>query len=348
MTEREKAQPDAAESAGVSRREFVTRTAAAGAGLVIVPRHVLGRGFQAPSDTVNIATVGVSGMGSSNTNAVMSQNIVAFCDVDFGLLDNRIDRWKKQAAASPAKPRQSGRGRARGSAASRRPRSSPRTRSGRARHERRRPCSASSTSSCPRSRSTATTARCSRSRRTSTRSSSPRPITCTPDRARRRWTSASTSTCRSRSAGRSRKRVIWRRRRRTSQGRHADGQPGPLARRSAPRLRVHHVGRHRRRPRSARLDQPPAGLLAAGRAASGAAARGDAAGRRRQRGGAGVESTRARGGARRQLSRRPISCRGICSSASRRRSSITRSITPSTGAAGSTGARARSATWART
>ncbi len=102
MTERDKAQPDAAESAGVSRREFVTRTAAAGAGLVIVPRHVLGRGFQAPSDTLNIATVGVSGMGASNTTAVLSQNIVAFCDVDYGLLDARIEQWKKQAAAAAA------------------------------------------------------------------------------------------------------------------------------------------------------------------------------------------------------------------------------------------------------
>ena len=106
MTERDKAQPDTAESAGVSRRDFVTRTAAAGAGLVIVPRHVLGHGFQAPSDTLNIATIGVAGMGSSNTNAVLSQNIVAFCDVDFGLLDARIEQWKKQAAASSAKPQQ--------------------------------------------------------------------------------------------------------------------------------------------------------------------------------------------------------------------------------------------------
>ena len=40
--------------------------------------------------------------------------------------------------------------------------------------------------------------------------------------------------------------------------------------------------------------------------------------------------------------------RGISSSAARRSSSTTRSITRSTGAAGSTGARARSATWART
>src|ERR1043165_599539 len=85
---------------GISRRKFMTTVAGTGAGLVIVPRHVLGRGFQAPSDTVNIATVGVSGMGSSNTGAVMSQHIVAFRDVDFGLLDARIERWKKEAAAA--------------------------------------------------------------------------------------------------------------------------------------------------------------------------------------------------------------------------------------------------------
>jgi hypothetical protein len=52
----------------ISRRGFVGGVAAA-AGLLIVPRHVLGGpGYQAPSDTVNIATVGwVHGMGSPNT-----------------------------------------------------------------------------------------------------------------------------------------------------------------------------------------------------------------------------------------------------------------------------------------
>ena len=98
--------PQQVETGGKSRREFMTTTALTGAGLMVVPRHVLGRGFQAPSDTVNIATVGVSGMGSSNTNNVMSENIVAFCDVDYGLLDKRIDDWKaeltKLSAASPS------------------------------------------------------------------------------------------------------------------------------------------------------------------------------------------------------------------------------------------------------
>ena len=48
----------------ISRRQFVKTTASAAAAFMIVPRHVLGRGFQAPSDLVNIATVGVTGMGA--------------------------------------------------------------------------------------------------------------------------------------------------------------------------------------------------------------------------------------------------------------------------------------------
>lgn len=67
-----------------SRRTFVG-TVASAAGLMIVPRHVLGgTGYQAPSDTVNVAIVGyVHGMGSSNARAVArTDTIVALCDVD--------------------------------------------------------------------------------------------------------------------------------------------------------------------------------------------------------------------------------------------------------------------------
>ena len=77
---------------GISRRKFVTTVAATGAGLTIVPRHVLGRGFQAPSDTVNIATVGIGGMGGSNTRNLMGQNIVAVCDVRAHVLDRDLRR----------------------------------------------------------------------------------------------------------------------------------------------------------------------------------------------------------------------------------------------------------------
>jgi len=84
--------------AGVSRRKFVTTVAATGAAWTIVPRHVLGRGFQAPSDTVNVATVGIGGMGGTNTRNLMSQNIVALADVDWSLVDNRFAQYKADLA----------------------------------------------------------------------------------------------------------------------------------------------------------------------------------------------------------------------------------------------------------
>jgi predicted dehydrogenase len=68
----------------VSRRQFMG-TAAAAAGITIVPRHVLGGPlFQAPSDTVNVAIVGFAhGMGTSNLlNVAKTDNIVALCDCD--------------------------------------------------------------------------------------------------------------------------------------------------------------------------------------------------------------------------------------------------------------------------
>src|SRR5918992_2058338 len=84
----------------ISRRKFVGTVAGSGAALTIVPRHVLGHGFQAPSDTVNIAVVGVGGMGRANTSAVLSQNIVAFCDVHDSLMATTIKQFEQAAAAA--------------------------------------------------------------------------------------------------------------------------------------------------------------------------------------------------------------------------------------------------------
>ena len=81
---------------GVSRRHFIETAALTGAGLTIVPRHVLGKGFTPPSDLLNIATVGIGGMGHSNTMAVGSQNVVAICDVDWGYAGESIDRFAQQ------------------------------------------------------------------------------------------------------------------------------------------------------------------------------------------------------------------------------------------------------------
>jgi len=78
-----------------TRRDFITTVGTAAVGLTIVPRHVLGRGFQAPSDTVNVAAVGIGGMGAVNTQGVMSQNVVAICDCDLNLLDGKLAEWAK-------------------------------------------------------------------------------------------------------------------------------------------------------------------------------------------------------------------------------------------------------------
>jgi predicted dehydrogenase len=77
---------------GLTRRSFITQVAAGGAAFSIVPRHVLGRGLVAPSDTLNIAAVGVGGMGRGNLINLASQNIVALCDVDWGYAGKAFDR----------------------------------------------------------------------------------------------------------------------------------------------------------------------------------------------------------------------------------------------------------------
>src|SRR4051812_42349712 len=81
---------------GVSRRHFIETAAITGAGLTILPRHVLGRGFTPPSDLLNIATVGIGGMGHNNTMAIGSQNLVAICDVDWDYAQKSVDRYAQQ------------------------------------------------------------------------------------------------------------------------------------------------------------------------------------------------------------------------------------------------------------
>ena len=69
----------------VSRRNFIRNTSITGAAFLIVPRHVLGRGYIAPSDKLNIAGIGAGGKGASDLSAFAKSprvNIVALCDVD--------------------------------------------------------------------------------------------------------------------------------------------------------------------------------------------------------------------------------------------------------------------------
>ena len=75
-----------------TRRDFVGDTARLAVGAMIVPRHVLGRGFKAPSATLNVAMVGVGGMGMQNMKRFLGENIVAVCDVDFPYVERALTR----------------------------------------------------------------------------------------------------------------------------------------------------------------------------------------------------------------------------------------------------------------
>ncbi|WP_242918352.1 Gfo/Idh/MocA family protein [Pontibacter liquoris] len=72
-------------TAGSTRRDFIKAGALAAAGFMIVPRHVLGKGFLAPSDRLVVAGVGVGGKGESDIASFYKSgkaDIAYLCDVD--------------------------------------------------------------------------------------------------------------------------------------------------------------------------------------------------------------------------------------------------------------------------
>ncbi len=72
----------------VSRRGFLGTGAAAAAAITILPSNTIaGLGHRAPSDKLNIAAVGIGGMGHGNLKNLRSENIVGLCDVDWKYAD---------------------------------------------------------------------------------------------------------------------------------------------------------------------------------------------------------------------------------------------------------------------
>ena len=70
----------------MDRRDFLRTAALATAGITIAPNTILGKayGHTAPSDKLNIAGIGIGGMGRRNLANMNTENIVALCDVDWG------------------------------------------------------------------------------------------------------------------------------------------------------------------------------------------------------------------------------------------------------------------------
>jgi predicted dehydrogenase len=66
-----------------TRRRFLGTTALAASALTLAPRHLLGGTRQiSANDKLNIAGIGVGGMGANNLRQCADENIVALCDVD--------------------------------------------------------------------------------------------------------------------------------------------------------------------------------------------------------------------------------------------------------------------------
>jgi predicted dehydrogenase len=74
------------------RRGFIIRSTAAGLGLTIIPRHVLGgSGYMPPSDQLTKGIIGVGGMGLGHFG-YENTRLLAVCDVDSGHLKKALDR----------------------------------------------------------------------------------------------------------------------------------------------------------------------------------------------------------------------------------------------------------------
>ncbi len=67
-------------STKISRRTFVNTAAASAFAFHFIPARLLGK--DAPSNKLNIAGIGIGGMGKGNLTRCESENIMALCDVD--------------------------------------------------------------------------------------------------------------------------------------------------------------------------------------------------------------------------------------------------------------------------
>lgn len=77
-----------------SRRGFLRVGTAALATMSIVPGYVLGlRGAVSPNNRLNIAAIGIGGRGGDDLNEVISENIIALCDVDANYAAKRFRQF---------------------------------------------------------------------------------------------------------------------------------------------------------------------------------------------------------------------------------------------------------------
>lgn len=99
MSEKQKQQSERSSTGdkrGISRRSVLAAGLAAAP--LVVSRYVLGGpSYQAPSDTLRIAAVGVGGMGRAYLKGCENERIVALCDLDHNRAAKTFDTYPKAA-----------------------------------------------------------------------------------------------------------------------------------------------------------------------------------------------------------------------------------------------------------
>jgi len=79
-----------------NRRDFIKKSGTALGGFYIVPRHVLGKGYTAPSDQLNLAAIGAGGKGSSDIYNSWNEGqnrVVALADPDSKNASRSVERF---------------------------------------------------------------------------------------------------------------------------------------------------------------------------------------------------------------------------------------------------------------
>ena len=90
-----------------TRRNFIEDGTKVALGAMIVPRFVLGGpGYTPPSRKLDLAFVGIGGMGMENMSQFLDENVVAVCDVDYAYVERSLaDRLRYDAGAAGPDPR---------------------------------------------------------------------------------------------------------------------------------------------------------------------------------------------------------------------------------------------------
>jgi predicted dehydrogenase len=85
------------------RRSFLRKAAVAALGFTIIPRHVLGRGFIPPSETLNHIIIGCGGISAMHSDPRMTgaNRIVAICDVDSERLKRKLEKIQNAGGGTP-------------------------------------------------------------------------------------------------------------------------------------------------------------------------------------------------------------------------------------------------------